>query len=121
MKSRYWMSITSLIVLSLAIPMQLAAQERTPAPNANQSISANSAPDYLEADLSIGFRYGQRGYCTTNSSGLTGYCVAYSYMNFCSVKRSTGCPYRLKAIKPGYYQCALMQKIFVDLGRSCSY
>jgi probable HAF family extracellular repeat protein len=93
---------------------------RTPMPDARQALP-DIATDYLQADHGIGTARGRRGYCTANSSGLTGGCVGYSYTNFCSVKRSTACPHGLKAIKPGYYQCALMQKDFVDLGRSCSY
>lgn len=92
----------------------------TPMPDARQALP-DTATDYLQADHSIGPARGRGGYCVANSSGLTGGCVGYSYMNFCSVKRSTACPKGLKAIKPGYYQCALMQRDFVDLGRSCSY
>jgi len=95
---------------------------RASAPAAPQAVPAETATDYLQADHTIGPAYGgRRGYCTANSSGLTGGCVGYSYMNFCSVRRSTACPRGLKAIRPGYYQCSLMQKDFVDLGRSCSY
>jgi probable HAF family extracellular repeat protein len=93
----------------------------TVAPDAKQTLPSHTATDYLQADHSIGPARGRRGYCTANSSGLTGSCVGYSYTNFCSAKRSAACPRGLKAIKPGYYQCSLMQKDFVDLGRSCSY
>jgi probable HAF family extracellular repeat protein len=96
---------------------------KTPVSEAKQAIPAGtiSATDYLRDADGIGQARGRPGFCTANSSGLTGGCVGYSYVNFCSAKRSAACPRGLKAKKPGYYQCSLMQKDFVDLGRSCSY
>jgi probable HAF family extracellular repeat protein len=90
-----------------------------PTPAAQLALPLRPATDYLAAER-IGAARG-RGYCTANSTGLTGGCVGYRNANFCSVRTSTACPRGLKAIKPAYYRCSLMQKDYVDLGRSCSY
>jgi probable HAF family extracellular repeat protein len=89
-------------------------------PDAKQVPIANSNDDWA-ADHMLASAFAHRGYCGTNSSGLTGYCAAYSYMNYCSVGRSTACPRGQKAKQPGYYQCSLMQKDYVDLATSCAY
>ena len=93
---------------------------RTQVPDAKQARLSTSNDDWV-SDHMLAPAYAHRGYCATNSSGLTGYCAAYSYMNFCSVGRSAACPRGQKAKRPGYYQCSLMQKDYVDLATSCAY
>jgi probable HAF family extracellular repeat protein len=103
----------------LLVPVEEDESARAPA--ANLALPLGRTTDYLAVENRIGPARGNRGYCTANSSGLTGNCVGYRYANFCSVKTSAACPRGLKAVKPGYYRCSLMQKDYVDLGRSCPY
>lgn len=92
-----------------------------PVPVRGQEPPANSNADWVADHVLAPPAGHHRGYCETNSSELTGLCAAYNYANTCSVGRSAACPRGQKPKKPGYYQCSLMQKIFVDLGRSCAF
>jgi hypothetical protein len=93
---------------------------RTQVRDAKQAVLGTSNDDWV-SDHMLAPAYAHRGYCGTNSSGLTGYCAAYSYLNYCSVGRSTACPRGQKPKQPGYYQCSLMQKDYVDLATSCAF
>ena len=85
-----------------------------------QAPLAHSTDDWAAEHTLAPFGH-HSGYCGTNSSGLTGYCAAYSYSNACAIGRSTACHAGQQAKKAGYYQCSLMQRYYVDLGTSCAF
>lgn len=95
---------------------------RTPTPEAKPALSAKIVTDYLEADHRLGHEpFGQHvGYCGANSSGLTGYCIAYNFYS-CLAKPSSACPKGQKAKDPGYFHCSDRFQKFVDLGRGCGF
>ena len=85
-----------------------------------QAPLARSSDDWVADPMLMPYGH-HSGYCGTTSSGLTGYCAAYSYSNACAIGRSTACHAGQKAKKAGYYQCSLMQRYYVDLGTSCAF
>jgi len=107
---------------------RFSRDQRTPGfgtsatPEEKPALSANAVTSFLEADHRLGQEpFGRHsGYCGANSSGLTGYCIAYNYYS-CLAKPSSACPKGQKAKKPGYFRCSSSSQRFVDLGRGCGF